>query len=145
MTIIEASQLVIQAGAMSEGCEVFVLDMGSPVRIYDLAVKMIKMSGLKVCDEQNPEGDIEIAYTGLRPGEKLYEELLVGDNVSSTQNSLIMSAEEKMIDWDVLKPILNRLQESALSSDQSNIRSLLIEIVPEFKPQSKIRDLLYDE
>jgi FlaA1/EpsC-like NDP-sugar epimerase len=145
MSIPEAVELVIQSGAMSKGGEVFVLDMGSPVRIYDLAVKMIKMSGLKVCDEQNPEGDIEIAYTGLRPGEKLYEELLVGDNVSSTQNSLIMSAEEKMIDWDVLKPILNRLQESALSSDQSNIRSLLIEIVPEFKPQSKIRDLLYDE
>ena len=145
MSIPEAVELVIQSGAMSKGGEVFVLDMGSPVRIYDLAVKMIKMSGLKVCDEQNPEGDIEIAYTGLRPGEKLYEELLVGDNVSSTQNSLIMSAKEKMIDWDVLKPILNRLQESALSSDQSNIRSLLIEIVPEFKPQSKIRDLLYDE
>jgi len=145
MSIPEAVELVIQSGAMSKGGEVFVLDMGSPVRIYDLAVKMIKMSGLKVCDEQNPEGDIEIAYTGLRPGEKLYEELLVGDNVSSTQNSLIMSAKEKMIDWDVLRPILNRLQESALSSDQSNIRSLLIEIVPEFKPQSKIRDLLYDE
>ena len=145
MSIPEAVELVIQSGAMSKGGEVFVLDMGSPVRIYDLAVKMIKMSGLKVCDEQNPEGDIEIAFTGLRPGEKLYEELLVGDNVSSTQNSLIMSAEEKMIDWDVLKPILNRLQESALSSDQAKIRSLLIEIVPEFKPQSKIRDLLYDE
>ncbi|MDB9976200.1 polysaccharide biosynthesis protein, partial [Candidatus Thioglobus sp.] len=145
MSIPEAVELVIQSGAMSKGGEVFVLDMGSPVRIYDLAVKMIKMSGLKVCDEQNPEGDIEIAFTGLRPGEKLYEELLVGDNVSSTQNSLIMSAKEKMIDWDVLKPILNRLQESALSSDQAKIRSLLIEIVPEFKPQSKIRDLLYDE
>ena len=145
MSIPEAVELVIQSGAMSKGGEVFVLDMGSPVRIYDLAVKMIEMSGLKVFDEDNPDGDIEIAYTGLRPGEKLYEELLVGNNTSITQNSLIMSAKEKMIDWEKLKPLLEKLQDSALSSDQIHIRNLLIEIVPEFEPQSKIRDLLYDE
>jgi FlaA1/EpsC-like NDP-sugar epimerase len=145
MSIPEAVELVIQSGAMSKGGEVFVLDMGSPVRIYDLAVKMIEMSGLKVFDENNPDGDIEIAYTGLRPGEKLYEELLVGNNTSATQNNLIMSAKEKMIDWERLKPLLEKLQDSALSSDQTHIRNLLIEIVPEFEPQSKIRDLLYDE
>jgi len=143
MTIPEAVELVIQAGAMSKGGDVFVLDMGKPILIYDLAVKMIQLSGLKVLDKENLEGDIEIQYTGLRPGEKLYEELLVGDDVSPTDNKLIMSAKEKMIEWEILEPILNSLRDSALKSDQRMIRDLLIKIVPEFKPQSEIKDLLY--
>jgi FlaA1/EpsC-like NDP-sugar epimerase len=145
MTIPEAVELVIQAGAMGQGGDVFVLDMGDPIRIYDLAVKMIQLSGLKVIDENNLDGDIEIQYTGLRPGEKLYEELLVGDNIKETDNKLIMSAQEEMIDWDILQPILSRLEDAALNSDQASVRDLLVNIVPEFKPQSEIVDLLYDK
>jgi len=136
MTIPEAVELVIQAGAMSEGGDVFVLDMGEPVRIYDLAVRMIKLSGLQVLDEKNPDGDIEIKYTGLRPGEKLYEELLVGDNVFETDNKLIMKAKENMINWDKLEPMLIQLKEAAISSDQNNTQALLKSIVPEFNPKS---------
>jgi len=140
MTIPEAVQLVIQAGAMGEGGDVFVLDMGEPVKIYDLAVKMIQSSGLQVLDENNPDGDIEIKYTGLRPGEKLYEELLVGNNVTETENKLIMRAQEEMIDWDNLKPILNELNEASINAEQEKIRELLIQIVPEFNPNSHATD-----
>jgi FlaA1/EpsC-like NDP-sugar epimerase len=105
MTIPEAVELVIQAGAMGLGGDVFVLDMGKPVRIDDLAKKMIRLSGLEVKDESHPDGDIEIKYTGLRPGEKLYEELLIGDNVSDTDNPLIMRAEEELLTWDEISPI----------------------------------------
>jgi len=143
MTIPEAVQLVIQAGAMSSGGDVFVLDMGKPIRIYDLAVKMIQLSGLKVLDDNNFEGDIEIKCTGLRPGEKLYEELLVGENVTNTDNKLIMRAEEEMIEWAVLKPLLINLNEAAQNSDIDEIRALLIKLVPEFKPQSPIVDLTF--
>ena len=145
MTIPEAVELVIQAGAMAQGGDVFVLDMGEPIKIYDLAVKMIQLSGLKVLDQNNLEGDIEIQYTGLRPGEKLYEELLVGENVTSTDNKLIMTAKEIMLDWNEIAPILSQLEKAALNSNQKKIRSLLIELVPEFKPQSEIKDLLYDK
>ena len=143
MTIPEAVQLVIQAGAMSSGGDVFVLDMGSPIRIYDLAVKMIQLSGLKVLGDNNFEGDIEIKFTGLRPGEKLYEELLVGDNVTNTDNKLIMRAEEEMIEWAILKPLLIKLNEAAQNSEIDKIRTLLIKLVPEFKPQSPIVDLTF--
>jgi len=145
MTIPEAVELVIQAGAMGEGGDVFVLDMGKPVKIYDLAVKMIQLSGLQVLDDNNPDGDIEIKYTGIRPGEKLYEELLVGDNVIETENKLIMRANEKMIDWDNLKPMLNELEEVAINAEHEKIRKLLKRIVPQFKPQSNIVDLIYNE
>jgi len=143
MTITEAVELVIQAGAMGKGGEVFVLDMGDPVKIIDLAKKMIQLSGLRVSDNNNPNGDIEIQYTGLRPGEKLYEELLVGENVSKTQNKLIMRAEEEMIDWEDLEPILTKLKEASIKSDQKQIRKILIELVPEFNPQSPIMDHLH--
>ena len=145
MTIPEAVELVIQAGAMGKGGYVFVLDMGKPIKIYDLAVKMIHLSGLQVRDSDNPEGDIEIKLTGLRPGEKLYEELLVGDNVSETENKLIMRAKEVMIDWKILKPILRELEEALKNNEQKRIRELLIRLVPEFKPQSSIVDLLSKE
>jgi len=145
MTIPEAVELVIQAGAMSKGGDVFVLDMGEPVRIYDLAKRMIQLSGLQVWDENNLDGDIEIKCTGLRPGEKLYEELLVGGETSETENSLIMRAEEIKLDWGVLAPILDQLQVAATTSDQGRIRELLIEAVPEFKPQCEIVDPLFDD
>ena len=140
MTIPEAVELVIQAGAMGEGGDVFVLDMGEPVRIYDLARKMIQLSGLQVLDDDNPDGDIAIKYTGLRPGEKLYEELLVGSNVTKTGNKLIMRAKEEMIDWENLKPILNELNEASINTDLARIRELLNKIVPEFNPNSHIKD-----
>lgn len=97
MTIPEAAQLVIQAGSMGQGGDVFVLDMGEPVRIADLAEKMINLTGLTVRTQANPAGEIAIEYSGLRPGEKLYEELLIGDNVASTEHSMIMSANEQFV------------------------------------------------
>jgi len=144
MTVSEAVELVIQAGAMGTGGDVFVLDMGEPVHIDDLARKMIHLSGLEVKDGNNPEGDIEIHYTGLRPGEKLYEELLIGDNVSDTENPLIMRAQEDMLPWDELEPILDDLSQAIADCDQKKLRELLIKIVPDFKPQSEIVDVLYD-
>ena len=136
MTIPEAVELVIQAGAMSSGGDVFVLDMGEPVRINDLALKMIKLSGLHILDEKNPDGDIEIKYTGLRPGEKLYEELLVGDNVFETDHKLIMKAKEAMISWNNLEPKLIQLREAAINSDQNKTLDILKELVPGFSPQT---------
>jgi len=134
MTISEAVELVIQAGAMGKGGDLFVLDMGEPVRIYDLAVKMVQLSGLQVLDDNNPDGDIEIMYTGLRPGEKLYEELIAGNNVTETENKLIMCAHEEMIDWENLKPMLDELNDASENSEVARIREMLMQIVPEFNP-----------
>jgi len=144
MSIPEAVELVIQAGAMAKGGDVFVLDMGEPVRILDLAKKMVRLSGLSLKDKLHPDGDIEIKFTGLRPGEKLYEELLIGGNVSKTDNPMILRAEEEMLAWDDLKLILDGLQEAVDSGDQSKLRQLLIKAVPVFKPQCEISDILYD-
>jgi len=134
MTIPEAVELVIQAGAMGEGGDVFVLDMGEPVKIYDLAVKLIQLSGLQLLDDNNPDGDIQIVFTGLRPGEKLYEELLVGDNVVDTENDLIFRAQEKMLNWDILSPLLQELELSLSSNDLKQVTSLILKLVPEFNP-----------
>ena len=142
MMISEAVELVIQAGAMGEGGDVFVLDMGKPVEINLLAKKMIKLSGLDIKDESNPDGDIEIKYTGLRPGEKLFEELLIGENPIDTDNPLIMRAREEMLPWDKLKPILENIKEEIESGNNERIRKFLIQLVPTFKPQSKIMDVL---
>jgi FlaA1/EpsC-like NDP-sugar epimerase len=132
MMIPEAVELVIQAGAMAQGGEVFVLDMGNPVRIHDLAVKMIKLSGLEVLDEDNPEGDIEIQYTGLRPGEKLYEELLIDGEFSPTENKLIMRTEENMVPWDQLEPLLNEIINKRTQLKTGELYQLIKRIVPEF-------------
>ena len=137
MTIPEAVELVLQAGTMAKGGDVFVLDMGDPVKIYDLALKMIHLSGLQLMDPDNPDGDIEIQYTGLRPGEKLYEELLVGDNSSKTDNKMIIRANEEMIEWSVLKPILADLKNAAKNSESDEIYKLLMKIVPGFNPDIK--------
>jgi FlaA1/EpsC-like NDP-sugar epimerase len=145
MTIPEAVELVVQAGAMGTGGDVFVLDMGKPICINDLARRMIQLSGLEVKDESNPNGDIEIQYTGLRPGEKLYEELLIGDNVTETENPLIMRAEEDMLPWDELEPILNSLEVAIKDCDHEKLRNILIQAVPGFKPQCEIMDVLYNE
>jgi len=143
MTVTEAVELTIQAGAMGTGGDVFVLDMGKPVKIKELAEKLIRLSGLKVKDENHPEGDVEIKYTGLRPGEKLYEELLIGDNVSETENPLIMRAKEDMYSLDELKKLLDELRISNDNSDYENTRNILKKIVPGFNPEGEIKDILY--
>jgi FlaA1/EpsC-like NDP-sugar epimerase len=130
MTIPEAAQLVIQAGAMAEGGDVFVLDMGEPVHIYDLAVKMIYLSGLLVKDKAHPHGDIEIKVTGLRPGEKLYEELLIGDDPRPTDHPKIMKAHESYLSWDELEQELIKLNHALQSGDMDMIRGALKRLVP---------------
>jgi FlaA1/EpsC-like NDP-sugar epimerase len=125
MTIPEAAQLVLQAGAMATGGEVFVLDMGEPVKILDLARRMVELSGLKVRDVEQPDGDIEIRVTGLRPGEKLYEELLIGDNPTPTAHPRIMKAHEDYLDWPALQQPLSTLQQAALADDVHGIKAVL--------------------
>lgn len=125
MTIPEAAQLVLQAGAMASGGDVFVLDMGESVKIIDLARRMIALSGMRVLDADHPDGDIEIAITGLRPGEKLYEELLIGDNPEPTAHPRIMKAHEDRLDWPVLHSHLAVLHHAAQSGDVPAIRSVL--------------------
>lgn len=143
MTIPEAAQLVIQAGAMGNGGDVFVLDMGDPIRILDLAKRMIHLSGLEIKDETHPNGEIEIVFTGLRPGEKLYEELLIGDQVSRTSHPRIMRAEEHVIAWAALEPLLFSLEEAAEQDDFEQVRELLGKAVTGFVPQCEIEDLLW--
>lgn len=145
MTIPEAAQLVIQAGSMGQGGDVFVLDMGEPVRIVELAEKMIHLSGLSVRSDKNPHGDIAIEFTGLRPGEKLYEELLIGDNVVATQHSMIMSANEDYLEWDVLKGRLTALLSAIRQDDYSTVRQLLRETVSGYTPDSEIVDWIYQQ
>ena len=128
MTIREAAQLVIQAGAMGHGGDVFVLDMGEPIRIVDLAKRMISLSGLTVRDEHNRDGDIAISYTGLRPGEKLFEELLIGDNVAPTEHSRIFRAMEQFIPWNEMELFLKRLAFACESNNRDLIKSLLFEV-----------------
>ena len=142
MSLNEAVELVIQAGAIGKGGEVFVLDMGEPVLIVELAKKMIRLSGLEVRDKATPNGDIEIQYTGLRPGEKLYEELLIGEGVLKTENSKIMMAQEDMLPWQELKLIIDQLVEAVEKYNQEDVRNLLIKAVPEFQPQGDIVDIL---
>ena len=136
MTISEAVELVIQSGAMGKGGDVFLLDMGNPVKIYDLAKQMIQLSGLTVLDADNPDGDIEIKFTGLRPGEKLYEELLVDGNAIKTENKLIMRSEESMIGWKELEPQLIKLEDLCIKDKSKDIQQILLSLVPEFKPKS---------
>ncbi len=134
MTIPEAAQLVLQAGAMAKGGDVFVLDMGSPVKIMDLAKRMILLSGLSVRDQDNPHGDIEIAITGLRPGEKLYEELLIGDNPEPTDHPRIMKAHEQFLPWAQLQPELVRLAAAAQQDDLPAMQQLLEAHVQGYQP-----------
>jgi FlaA1/EpsC-like NDP-sugar epimerase len=125
MTIPEAAQLVLQAGAMGQGGDVFLLDMGQPVKIMDLARRMVELSGLRVRDSDRPDGDIEIAVTGLRPGEKLYEELLIGDNPAPTDHPRIMKAHEDYLPWPELLPQLQALQQAAEVDDVRAIKSVM--------------------
>lgn len=138
MTIPEAAQLVLQAGAMGQGGDVFVLDMGSPVRILDLAKRMLHLSGLTERDTLHPQGDIEIAITGLRPGEKLYEELLIGDNAQPTEHPRIMKAHEPHPSWPALQEALDELAIIAASDDTAAIKSFLQKHVQGYQPSSSV-------
>lgn len=143
MTIPEASQLVIQAGAMGIGGDVFVLDMGQPVKIIDLAYRMIRLSGFTVRDAQHPHGDISIEITGLRPGEKLFEELLIGDEVSDTVHPLIMTAKEVMLPWSELRELLVELDKACHNFEHEKIRELLLKAPAAFNPTDEICDLVW--
>ena len=145
MTISEASQLVIQAGAMSARENVFVLDMGQPVKIFDLARRMIELSGLTLKDEQHPSGDIEIKIIGLRPGEKLYEELLIGENPQPTSHPRIMRASEDFIPWSELEDQLKTLEMALDVNDVAAIRLMMKKLVKGYTPMTKIVDWVYAE
>jgi FlaA1/EpsC-like NDP-sugar epimerase len=140
MTIPEAAQLVVQASAMATGGEVFVLDMGEPVRIIDLARNMVELCGLSLRSESNPGGDIEIVTVGMRPGEKLYEELLIGNNPKPTAHPRIMMASEHHILWSQLRPKLDDLARCIDIGAVAAARALLCELVVEFSPASGIVD-----
>jgi FlaA1/EpsC-like NDP-sugar epimerase len=143
MTIPEAAQLVIQAGAMGQGGDVFVLDMGQPVKIIDLARRVVELSGLTVRDAMYPDGDIEFTVTGLRPGEKLYEELLIGDNPEPTEHPSILKAHEQHLDWPQLVEKLNYLSVAMSSNDILSIRTILQQTVNGYEPSSDVVDWVH--
>ncbi|OXS14592.1 nucleoside-diphosphate sugar epimerase [Zobellella denitrificans] len=145
MTIPEAAQLVIQAGAMGRGGDVFVLDMGEPVRIIDLARKMVRLMGYEVKDEKHPKGDIEIRVTGLRPGEKLYEELLIGGDEQPTRHPRIRTAREVHLPWPEVARLLDELEQACEHYNQPRIRELLLGAPTAFTPQDGICDLVWTE
>lgn len=145
MTIPEASQLVIQAGAMAKGGDVFVLDMGESVKISDLAIKMIHLMGLDIKNTNNPHGDIEIQYTGLRPGEKLYEELLIGDNVYATEHQRIMTANEVSLSWEEMSALLEQLDQACHHFEIELIQTLLTNAPTGYAPSSPLCDLVWSQ
>jgi FlaA1/EpsC-like NDP-sugar epimerase len=140
MTIPEAAQLVIQAGSMGSGGDVFVLDMGSPVRIADLAKRMIQLAGSTVRDEHHPDGDIEIRFTGLRPAEKLFEELLIGKNVAGTEHPRILRAMEHSLSWEQIRHVLDELAQCSVRFDCERAREILLRAVAEYQPTDKVQD-----
>jgi FlaA1/EpsC-like NDP-sugar epimerase len=143
MTIPEAAQLVLQAGSMAKGGDVFVLDMGRPVRIDDLARRLISLMGLTVRDPANPDGDIEIEYTGLRTAEKLFEELLIGTNVTGTDHPMIMRAIEHHLPWGRMQQMLNEQLVALASFDCHRALALLAESVAEYQAEVDIRDYVW--
>jgi len=145
MTIPEAAQLVIQAGSMGQGGDVFVLDMGEPVKIIELAEKMVHLSGLSIRSEKNPHGDISIEFTGLRPGEKLFEELLIGDNVAMTSHPMIMSAQEDYLSWDAFKQNLTQLLKALDEDDYNKVRQILGDTVSGYAPEGDIVDWIHQQ
>ena len=143
MSIPEAAQLVIQAGAMGTGGDVFVLDMGQPVRIHDLASRMVEMSGLRLKTADQPQGDIEITITGLRPGEKLYEELLIGHNPKPTQHARIMKANEEYLAWPQLQERLESLRMAMSVNDVPLIRNFLSQLVQGYESSGEVVDWVH--
>jgi FlaA1/EpsC-like NDP-sugar epimerase len=145
MTIPEAAQLVIQAGSMARGGDVFVLDMGKPVRIDDLARRMVNLMGLTVREEKHPDGDIEIAYTGLRPAEKLFEELLIGKDVAGTEHPMILRAMEHSLPWEKVLALLDDLLVAMRKFDCRRARELLLHTIAEYQPNAGIEDLVWQQ
>ncbi len=145
MTIPEAAELVIQAGSMGRGGDVFVLDMGEPVKIVDLAKRMINLSGLEIKDENHPNGEMEIQYTGLRPGEKLFEELLIGENVSGTEHPRIMRAEEQLLSWPEMEIMLNEIHNAAKHYKCDILKELLLTAPTEYTSSEKIGDAVWSK
>lgn len=143
MSIPEAAELVIQAGAMGEGGDVFVLDMGEPVKIIEMAEKLINLNGLQVKNDQNPKGDVEIVFTGLRPGEKLYEELLIGSNVSKTDHKRILKANEDFLELNELENYLEILKDAEKHENVFKLREILQKVVPGFTPDKEIVDVVH--
>jgi FlaA1/EpsC-like NDP-sugar epimerase len=143
MTIEEAAMLVIQAGSIATGGDVFVLDMGKPVRIADLATRMVTLAGLSVRDADHPDGDIEIVFTGLRPAEKMFEELLIGSNVSGTEHPRILRAVEKSLPWARIEELLHQLASIMQTVDCARARELLLSAVREYQPTEHIQDLVW--
>ena len=143
MSIPEAAELVIQAGAMGQGGDVFVLDMGEPVKIVDLAKRLISLSGKEIIDDSNREGDIEIKFTGLRPGEKLYEELLIGDNVSKTEHSRILKAKEDNLTKEMLLQHLSEIDRAEQDGDVNLLKNCLKQAVAGFSPDKENADIIY--
>jgi FlaA1/EpsC-like NDP-sugar epimerase len=140
MTIPEAAQLVIQASSMGSGGDVFVLDMGSPVRIADLAKRMIQLAGYTIRDDKHPDGDIEVRFTGLRPAEKLFEELLIGKNVTGTEHPRILRAMEQSLSWEQVRHVLDELAQCSIRFDCERARDILLRAVPEYRPTEKVQD-----
>lgn len=143
MTIPEAAQLVIQASALAQGGDVFLLDMGEPVQIFDLAQRMIRLSGLTVCDDDHPDGDIRIEFTGLRGGEKLREELLIGADDQPTEHPMIRRARERALPWIAVRKSLARLQTASRHLDHPSVRAILLETVMEYRPDNGIEDWVW--
>jgi FlaA1/EpsC-like NDP-sugar epimerase len=142
MTIPEAACLVIQAGSMAQGGDVFVLDMGESIKIVDLAKRMIQLSGLELKTNENPDGDIEIQYSGLRPAEKLYEELLVGDNVVGTEHSKILRASEVCLEKELLYQYLVEMNKASIANDYESLRKLLVNAIYGYRPHEHVVDHL---
>ncbi len=140
MTISEASQLVIQSAAMSTGGEVYILEMGKPMKIIELAKRMVELSGNTIIDEENPNGEIELEIIGLRPGEKLNEELLIDGEKSSTSHPQIFKSKEKYLELGVLRPKLDKLRELISNNDLENSRRIICELVPEYTPDKRLAD-----
>jgi FlaA1/EpsC-like NDP-sugar epimerase len=145
MSIPEAAELVIQAGAMGKGGDVFVLDMGEPVKILELAKRLISLSGMELKDKDNPEGDIEIIFTGLRPGEKLYEELLIGANVSTTEHKQILRAEEDFLTKEELDKYITQLKEAEKKGNIVTLKKILKQVVAGYTPEKDIVDVVYNQ
>ena len=145
MSIPEAAELVIQAGAMGKGGDVFVLDLGEPVKIYELAKRLIKLSGMEIKDKENLQGEIEIVFTGLRPGEKLFEELLIGDNVSTTEHKQILRAEEDFFTFEELEKYYELLEEAEKKGDVNALINVLQKVVSGYIPEKKIADVIYQQ
>jgi len=143
MTIREAAQLVIQAGSMATGGDVFILDMGEPIRIADLAQRMVKLSGLTIQDNLNPDGDIKISITGIRPGEKLYEELLLGKDPRPTSHPKIQQAHDAFISWEKLEVDINLLQNAFIQNNLLLTLSILEKLVTDYKPSTTIVDCMH--